>query len=90
MAELPKKGVDSLTVVCPGFAADCLETLEEIDVENRGFFTAAGGRIFQYVPALNGTAAHARVLTDLIARHTQGWVDTSLGAGSRQLLSKRV
>jgi protoporphyrin/coproporphyrin ferrochelatase len=90
MAELPKQGIDSVTVVCPGFAADCLETLEEIDVENRGYFTAAGGRTFQYVPALNGSASHARVLADLIARHTRGWVDTTLGVGSRQLMSKRV
>jgi ferrochelatase len=93
MAELPKRGVDSITVVCPGFAADCLETLEEIDVENRAFFTAAGGRSFQYVPALNARADHARVLGDLVARHCQGWVVQGLGdrgSSARVLLTRRV
>jgi ferrochelatase len=65
--------------VCPGFAIDCLETLEEIDVENRSFFTSAGGKAFHYVPALNARADHARLLGDLIARHCQGWVDPHFG-----------
>ena len=90
MAALPKRGVESVTVVCPGFAVDCLETLEEIDVENRAFFTSAGGREFQYVPALNASPAHARVLTDLIARHSQGWIDSTLAANARLPLTKRV
>jgi ferrochelatase len=89
-AELPKRGIDSVTVVCPGFAVDCLETLEEIAVENRGFFTTAGGRTFEYVPALNASAAHAHVLADLISRHSQGWVDASLGANARHPAIKRV
>jgi protoporphyrin/coproporphyrin ferrochelatase len=78
-AALPGRGIESVTVVCPGFAIDCLETLEEIAVENREFFTGAGGKIFQYVPALNARADHARLLGDLIARHCQGWFDPNLG-----------
>lgn len=70
---LPAAGVDSVTVVCPGFAVDCLETLEEIQIENRARFLAAGGRAFQYVPALNAGAAHAAFLAELIAQHCQGW-----------------
>ena len=73
VAELPKRGVDELTVVCPGFAIDCLETLEEIDVENRKAFMGAGGRKFLYVPALNARTTHAEFLASLIARHSHGW-----------------
>jgi protoporphyrin/coproporphyrin ferrochelatase len=60
-------------VVCPGFAIDCLETLEEIAIENRKRFTQSGGRRFSYVPALNASAGHVRFLADLISQHTQGW-----------------
>ena len=67
------------TVVCPGFAVDCLETLEEIDIENRDGFLRAGGQKFHYVPALNARAEHARFLSDLIARHCQGWTHVELG-----------
>jgi ferrochelatase len=73
LAGLPARGIDSVTVVCPGFAVDCLETLEEIEVENRTRFLAAGGREFQYVPALNETPGHAHLLAELIAQHCQGW-----------------
>jgi ferrochelatase len=73
VAELPARGVHELTVVCPGFAIDCLETLEEIDIENRERFLAAGGRRFLYVPALNARPEHTRALADLIAQHCQGW-----------------
>ena len=70
-----RAGVESLDVVCPGFAADCLETLEEIDVQNREFFEGAGGGRFRYVPALNDRADHVRFLADLVERHLQGWVE---------------
>ena len=78
MAQLPQRGVDAVTVVCPGFAADCLETLEEIAVENRAVFMASGGRSFQYVSALNSRTDHVRTLVDLIANHVQGWIDPML------------
>ena len=73
VAQLPKRGIDELTMVCPGFAVDCLETLEEIDVENRNAFVAAGGKKFLYVPALNARPAHATFLADLICQHCQDW-----------------
>ena len=79
LAEMPARGVREVTVVCPGFAVDCLETLEEIDIENRDGFLRAGGQKFQYVPALNARAEHARCLSDLIARHCQGWTHVELG-----------
>ncbi len=79
IAQLPARGIDRVTVVCPGFALDCLETLEEIDIENRHRFLQAGGREFQYVPALNTRAEHAGFLADLIAQHCQGWTHVELG-----------
>jgi ferrochelatase len=77
--EMPGRGTRRVTVVCPGFAVDCLETLEEIETENRDVFIAAGGEQFQYVPALNSRPEHARFLADLIARHCQGWTHVELG-----------
>ena len=62
LAELPRRGLRSLSVICPGFAVDCLETLEEIAVEGREIYLHAGGEQFQYVPALNDRGDHARAL----------------------------
>ncbi|MGQ0835314.1 MAG: ferrochelatase [Gammaproteobacteria bacterium] len=88
LSELPGHGVDSVTVVCPGFAVDCLETLEEIQIENRARFLGAGGREFQYVPALNAGTEHARFLAELIAQHCQGW--TVVENGFVRALSSRA
>jgi len=71
-----KHGVKSVDVVCPGFAADCLETIEEIDEQNREVFLEAGGETYRYIPALNGRADHIRALADLVLRHAQGWPET--------------
>jgi ferrochelatase len=76
---MPARGIQEVTVVCPGFSVDCLETLEEIEIENRDLFTHAGGHKFQYVPALNASVEHARFLADLIAQHCQGWTHEELG-----------
>lgn len=70
---LPITGVKHVQVFCPGFAADCLETLEEIDEENRAYFMAAGGENFSYIPALNASATHIAALTSLIRTNLQGW-----------------
>ncbi len=66
MAALPKQGTDSVVVVCPGFATDCLETIEEIKVLNRDLFLGAGGKRFKYVKALNATDNHARMVASII------------------------
>jgi protoporphyrin/coproporphyrin ferrochelatase len=79
LAGMPNRGIRRVTVVCPGFAADCLETLEEIDIENRERFLEAGGLQFQYVPALNAHPDHAAALTDLVVRHLQGWTPVNVG-----------
>ncbi|MCG5513815.1 ferrochelatase [Ectothiorhodospira shaposhnikovii] len=70
---LPGQGVKSLDVVCPGFSADCLETLEEIADESREAFIEAGGERFSYIPSLNTRQDHTDALADLICRHVQGW-----------------
>jgi ferrochelatase len=75
LGAMPARGVREVTVVCPGFAVDCLETLEEIDIENRETFMRAGGQRYEYVPALNASAGHAQCLADLIAQRCQGWTD---------------
>jgi ferrochelatase len=62
------EGAGNVHVICPGFAADCLETLEEIAVENRENFQAAGGGEFHYIPALNDHPAHLKALTDIVLR----------------------
>ena len=69
---LAREGVRRVDVVCPGFAVDCLETLEEISVENDAAFRAAGGEALRYIPCLNAEAAHADALATL-ARGEAGW-----------------
>ncbi len=66
LKELPGQGVKSVDVVCPGFAVDCLETLEEIAIANKEIFIEAGGESYRYIPALNASADHARVLAGLV------------------------
>lgn len=79
LSGMPARGARSVTVVCPGFAVDCLETLEEIAIENRDAFLRAGGDRFQYVAALNARPAHVQCLADLIVGHTQGWTHLERG-----------
>jgi ferrochelatase len=70
---LAASGVKSVQVVCPGFSADCLETLEEVAMENRDIFLAAGGERYEYIPCLNDDVGHIAALTKLVDQHTQGW-----------------
>jgi ferrochelatase len=72
VAVLAKRGVRRLDVMCPGFAADCLETLEEIGMENRDAFLAAGGEHYRYIPALNARADHVAALRAAIVRRLPG------------------
>ena len=71
--ELAGRGVRRLDVVCPGFSADCLETLEEIAQQNAEFFHEAGGSTLAYVPALNERTDHIDFLAELVQRHARGW-----------------
>ena len=64
---LGEQGTKHIQVLCPGFAADCLETLEEIAVQNREIFLEAGGKQYEYIPALNADAAHIEMMVNLTA-----------------------
>ncbi|HBS5914522.1 TPA: ferrochelatase [Klebsiella pneumoniae] len=64
---LGEKGTKHIQVLCPGFSADCLETLEEIAVQNREIFLEAGGKQYEYIPALNADAAHIEMMVNLTA-----------------------
>lgn len=68
------EGVGRVDVICPGFSSDCLETIEEIEVENRDYFIEAGGKEFHYIPALNGDEAHIKALTEIASAHLKGWL----------------
>lgn len=66
LESFPEKGVKKVAVICPGFSADCLETLEEIAEENRENFEKAGGESYRYIPALNANADHIKLLVKLV------------------------
>jgi ferrochelatase len=68
------RGVKNLAVITPGFAADCLETLEEIAMENAGIFREAGGENFAAIPCLNDGPGGMAVIRDIVTRELKGWV----------------
>jgi ferrochelatase len=74
LEKLPTQGVKKIQVACPAFSADCLETLEEIAIENRDLFNEAGGEDYAYIPALNASAGFITLLADLVAEQAGDWV----------------
>jgi ferrochelatase len=74
LAELPAKGVTRVAILAPGFAADCLETLEELAIRGRETFLAAGGRDFACLPCLNDGVPGMEMLRTLIGRELEGWL----------------
>lgn len=70
---LARQGVQRVDVLCPGFSADCLETLEEIAIAGKADFLQAGGREFHYLPCLNEREEWLRALTDIAETHLSGW-----------------
>jgi ferrochelatase len=78
--QLAEQGIKRIDVMCPGFVADCLETLEEIDMEVRKEFLVAGGREFHYIPCLNENPAWIYALTDIAEEHLLGWPTMSNAA----------
>ena len=77
LVALAKKGVKRVDVMCPGFTSDCLETLEEIDMEARQAFLHAGGTEFNYLPCLNDQHEWIAALSAVAVQHLQGWPTTS-------------
>jgi ferrochelatase len=78
--ELGKRKTAKLDVVCPGFVADCLETLEEISMENKAAFVKAGGGEFRYIPALNENHEWIEALARVAAENLHGWASTEWDA----------
>ena len=70
---LARGGAEVVDVICPGFPADCLETLEEIAIEGRDTFLSAGGREYRYIPCVNGAPSFIHALADLCVEHMRGW-----------------
>lgn len=75
--DLAEAGIRKLDVIAPGFAADCLETLEEIQLRYAELFQQNGGESLQFIPSLNDNPAHIQALTQLVRRHSQGWTTHS-------------
>ncbi|MGH8125478.1 MAG: ferrochelatase [Rhodanobacteraceae bacterium] len=72
--QLARQDVDALDVLCPGFAVDCLETLEEVALRYRTTFLTNGGKQFRYIPALNDSMAHVSALAAIALRQLAGWI----------------
>ena len=73
LAAWGKRKMAAVDIICPGFSVDCLETLEEIDQQNRELFQSRGGGDFSYIPALNDSPAQVELLAELISEYLRGW-----------------
>lgn len=69
------KNVSSVQIICPGFSADCLETLEEIAIENKHVFISNGGKEYDYIPCLNEHKNHIKMMQQLIHQHSNTWFE---------------
>jgi protoporphyrin/coproporphyrin ferrochelatase len=75
LKDFPAQNVKAVQVISPGFAADCLETIEELAVENRDYFLAAGGERYEYIPCLNSRPQHIAALASIVTEQLAGWPD---------------
>lgn len=73
LKEWGEKGVSRVDIISPAFSADCLETLEELEMENRETFIESGGKDYHYIACLNDREDHIQMMCDLVNQHTQGW-----------------
>ncbi len=85
LQELPTENIKNIDIICPGFAADCLETLEEIQMENKALFIEAGGEDFNYIPCLNDNDEHINALCEVLTAHMFGWPETMPGWNAGEL-----
>lgn len=88
--QLARRGVKTMDVVCPGFAADCLETLEEVALRYAADFVAAGGADLRYIPALNAGPRHVDALAALCRTHMQGWPMAQRVPGAADEIRRRL
>jgi ferrochelatase len=89
LLDYARQGPKQVTLVCPGFATDCLETLEEIDMQNRAAFLEGGGEAFDYVPCLNSSDAQLSLYEQLVVKHAQGWPEFADGVDAAALAKSR-
>ena len=73
LKELPEKGIKKVHILSPGFSSDCLETLEELEVQNKEIFFSSGGEEYNYIKCLNDDLQHLKMLKSLILNHLKGW-----------------
>jgi len=90
LVALAKEGMRRVDVACPGFVSDCLETLEEMGLEGRSAFLAAGGAEFHAIPCLNERPAWIAVLAGLVLKNLAGWLDPPPDAAARELTQARA
>ncbi len=90
LEKLGKEKTRRVDVVCPGFVADCLETLEEIGMEGKADFLKAGGQEYHYIAALNDRPTWVHALTNLVQAHLIGWLDPEWTAEKEQLTAKNT
>lgn len=90
LEQLASTGTNSVDVICPGFSADCLETLEEAGMHNHDVFLNAGGSRYSYIPALNDSEEHIDVICEILTAHMFGWPETmpNWDAGERAVAEK--
>jgi len=90
LVDLARQKVRRVDVACPGFVADCLETLEEIAQEGKSAFLKAGGKEFHYIPCLNERPTWIAALADLAMRNLQGWLEAPADATTREVTLARA
>jgi ferrochelatase len=90
LAQWGKQGLGRVDVICPGFVADCLETLEEIGMECRAEFLNAGGKEFHLIPCLNESDAWIQALAQIALEHARGWGEPGPDAGALERSRKRA
>jgi len=73
LVEMARQGLESVDIMCPGFTSDCIETLEEINMEAREAFVHAGGKDYRFIACLNDHSAWITALRDIAQQHMQGW-----------------
>ena len=88
LENLASDGIDSVDVFCPGFLCDCLETLEEINMQSRENYINAGGKKFTYIEALNDSSESIHLLEEIILREISGWDNKNLNSEENLKITK--
>ena len=87
---LAKDGIDSVDIFCPGFLCDCLETLEEINMQSRENYILSGGKIFNYISALNDCEENIDSMEKIILREISGWDNNIINSKDNLKMTKQL